>query len=218
MSRDSYNRFPVDIKDTFARSSRLRAFSTTRTSISSRGAKTARVYYIISFQWVLGVGVRSRRKWSIRWVSTRGPCAQSGSILTRAFSLRAVMMASLAFGSSVLACFVPHESFPPSCLLPHHCDCVGETPSPSRIQIPGGWSLALEILWFNSLYSIYSFNIPFLNLVFSQSCMLWHRITISGVSSFWSRWRHAMTTSRDGTKFNDDYIELATGWYHLLDG
>lgn len=83
---------------------------------------------------------------------------------------------------------------------------------------PGGWSLALEILWFNSLYSIYSFNIPFLNLVFSQSCMLWHRITISGVSSFWSRWRHALTTSRNGTKLNDDYIESATGWYHLLDG
>lgn len=88
----------------------------------------------------------------------------------------------------------------------------------SVLAVPGGWSLALEILWFNSLYSIYSFNIPFLNLVFSQSCMLWHRITISGVSSFWSRWRHALTTSRNGTKLNDDYIESATGWYHLLDG
>ena len=99
-------------------------------------------------------------------------------------------------------------------------DCSIPKPSSSfqGNHYPGGWSLALEILWFNSLYSIYSFNIPFLNLVFSQSCMLWHRITISGVSSFWSRWRHALTTSRNGTKLNDDYIESATGWYHLLDG
>ena len=59
---------------------------------------------------------------------------------------------------------------------------------------PSNWSLEALIAetpfaLFNSVFHFFDFNSDFLH-----SCLLWYKITISGVSSSWSRWRDAMTT------------------------
>ena len=62
------------------------------------------------------------------------------------------------------------------------------------MESPSNWSLEALIAenpfaLFNSVFHFFDFNSDFLH-----SCLLWYKITISGVSSFWSRWRDAMTT------------------------
>ena len=62
------------------------------------------------------------------------------------------------------------------------------------LDSPSNWSLEALIAenpfaLFNSVFHFFDFNSDFLH-----SCLLWYKITISGVSSFWSRWRDAMTT------------------------
>ena len=61
-------------------------------------------------------------------------------------------------------------------------------------------------------YSIQSFISSISILIFLHSCLLWYKITISGVSSSWSRWRDAMTTGLSiSYKYNMNK-ELDTDW------
>ena len=76
---------------------------------------------------------------------------------------------------------------------------------------PSNWSLEALIAenpfaLFNSVFHFFDFNSDFLH-----SCLLWHKITISGVSSFWSRWRDAMTTGYDSSCMHVMCTVLATG-------
>lgn len=87
-------------------------------------------------------------------------------------------------------------------------DWTVETPAWRK---PSNWSLEALIAenpfaLFNSVFHFFDFNSDFLH-----SCLLWHKITISGVSSFWSRWRDAMTTGYDSSCMHVMCTVLATG-------